>query len=38
MAKDSIKNILKDWENVQFKITNNTGATATFEVAYMRLV
>ena len=34
----AIKDILKDWQNLQFKITNNTGATATFEVAFMRLV
>jgi hypothetical protein len=34
----SINEILRNYQNLQFKVTNNTGATATVEVAFMRLV
>ena len=34
----SINGILRNWTNLQFRITNNTGATSDIEFAYMRLV
>ena len=33
-----IENRLKDQQNLQFKITNNSGGESTLEFAYMRLV
>ena len=34
----AIKDILADWQNIQFRTTNNTGSTADVEFGFMRLV
>ena len=34
----AIKNILADWQNLQFRITNNTGVNINIEFGFMRLV
>jgi len=34
----SINDVLRNWKNLQFKITNNTGATSDIEYAFMRIV
>ena len=34
----SINNVLRNWQNLQFKVTNNTGATSDIEFAYMRII
>jgi hypothetical protein len=34
----SIQTVLKDQQNMQFKIVNNSGGARTFEFAFMRLV
>jgi hypothetical protein len=34
----SINEVLRNYQNLQFKITNNTGAQADVEVAFMRIV
>ena len=34
----AIKNILADWQNLQFRVTNNTGVQIDMEFAFMRLV
>jgi hypothetical protein len=34
----SINDVLRNQKNMQFKITNNTGATSDIQFAYMRLV
>ena len=34
----SINDVLRNQKNMQFKITNNTGATSDIEYAFMRIV
>ena len=34
----AIKNILADWQNLQFRTTNNTGVQIDLEFGFMRLV
>ena len=34
----SINDILKNWKLLQFRCTNNTGATADIEFGFMRLI
>ena len=34
----AIKNILADWQNMQFRVVNNTGSTVNLEFAFMRLL
>jgi hypothetical protein len=34
----AIKDILADWQNLQFRVTNNTGSTINLEFAFMRLI